>query len=188
MLLDDSGQLVEVAFVKITLKADEVQLHALLSCGDAEVVVDKAVRDKPLAFSEILNDLVGDTDLCRRSILVEGHDLAELFVDILRMHTDDDLILSARFHDLDNAGHTLDLLSDLVTRIFLEEQTQSRRTMCCTGDIRFAYSILNISSQFSIITYFSHDYLPSAFYNKKLEKLKQILALLNKRIKSIKEV
>ena len=70
------------------------------------------------------------------------------------MHTNDDLILTAGLYDLNDTGLTLDLLSNLITRIFLQKQTQSRRAVRCRCNIRLANNVLNVSSKLSIIAYF----------------------------------
>ena len=60
------------------------------------------------------------------------------------MHTDDDLILTAGLDDLDNAGLLLNFLSNLITGLFFQDQTQTSRAVSGAENIRLTDQVFDI--------------------------------------------
>lgn len=80
--------------------------------------------------------------------------------------TNDNLILTTFFNNLNNSRHLRYTLCHLFRRTFFQSQTQSRCTVCCTYDIFLTNSVLDISCQFRIITNFcSCHFLPPVSLN-----------------------
>ena len=57
--LDEFRELSKIAFVKVTLQAHEIEFLAGLCGREAQVIVEKAVGDKPRAVAEIGEELLG---------------------------------------------------------------------------------------------------------------------------------
>ena len=81
-----------------------------------------------------------------------------MFIYILGMGADDDLILAAGLDDLNNAGHLFNFLSNGFVGVPLQNETKSGSAMCCSDNVAFTKSILDVGCQFGIVADFlCHD-------------------------------
>ena len=77
-----------------------------------------------------------------------------MFIYILGMGADDDLILAAGLDDLDNSGHLFNFLSNGFVGVLLQNETKPGCAMCCSDNVAFTKSILDVGCQFGIVTDF----------------------------------
>ena len=133
--LADTGRVDDI-FADNQSKDDQSTLQETCACQDVDERCNRSGHDR--------DQSVKKTYLGLRSILRECHDLAELFIDILGVHTDDDLILTAGLDDLDNAGLLLDFLSNFITGLFFQDQTQTSRAVSSAENIRLTNQVFDI--------------------------------------------
>ena len=71
------------------------------------------------------------------------------------MGADDNLLLAAVLHHLDDGGHLGDLLCDLRRGGLLQDKARTSGTVCRTDDVFRADSLADVRGELGIVTTFS---------------------------------
>ena len=122
--------------------------HALHQAGRSQDVDERGKHSRHGRNDAVEQPLL---DLGRFGTGGVAHQLGHLLVDILGVGADDDLVLAAVLHDLDDGGHLGDLLGDLGRGGFFQHKAQAGGAVSCADDVIGADSFADIGRKLGII-------------------------------------